>query len=122
MKFLLELMSCCGSKSNSGKEETRSLVGWRRGAPPPSSSSLRRGSRIRGVKRGRSSSGRHRNGRSGGSSVGEWRPSLSSISEDDNVLYERSKERKEAVAAGSSSERNIKRTKARSRSIGEDHG
>lgn len=124
MKFLLELVSCCGSSSSSQqptslpKEERRLLVGH--------VSARRRANRvIRGVKRGRYS---------GGSVVGDWQPSLSSISEEHVVFYEeKGRRRVEEVvvsADGSpSASNNLKRNKVlsttktrHSRSLGDDIG
>ncbi|XP_071907491.1 uncharacterized protein [Coffea arabica] len=83
MRFLREFMACCGSCSSTSmvKEEARLLVA---SAPPPGSETCG----IRGRKRGRAT-GTGRSGRNS-SSGGEWRPSLSSICED-NVLHERNK-------------------------------
>lgn len=130
MKFLLELVLCCRSSSSSSqqraslpKEERRLLVGH--------VSPRRRANRvIRGVKRGRN------NGRS--SVVGEWQPSLSSISEDNVVFYEDKGRRRvdemvvtAAAADGlaSSIRNNLKRNKVlsttenrRSRSLGDNNG
>lgn len=81
MRFLWEFMACCGSCSSTPmvKEEARLLAA---SAPPPNSETCG----IRGRKRGRATG---RSGHNSSSGV-EWRPSLSSICED-NVLHERNK-------------------------------
>nr|GMC47504.1 Serine/threonine-protein kinase MRCK gamma like [Ipomoea batatas]GMC51811.1 Serine/threonine-protein kinase MRCK gamma like [Ipomoea batatas] len=71
MKFLLELVTCCGAstfRQQAPAEETRSLV------PPPER--RRKKGRVVVTRRGRP--------------VAEWRPSLSSISEDTAPLPEKS--------------------------------
>ncbi|KAL7087812.1 hypothetical protein ABFS83_13G173400 [Erythranthe nasuta] len=67
MKFFFEFISCCGSFS-AGKEEKRLLV------PAPEN---------------RRRVGRRRSGRWRGGRRREWRPSLSSISEDNVLVAER---------------------------------
>ncbi|XP_019196761.1 PREDICTED: uncharacterized protein LOC109190669 [Ipomoea nil] len=65
MKFLLELVTCCGAstfRQQAPAEETRSLV------PPPETRRRKKGRVVVMTRRGRP--------------VAEWRPSLSSISED----------------------------------------
>ncbi|KAG8365024.1 hypothetical protein BUALT_Bualt18G0059900 [Buddleja alternifolia] len=65
MKFLLEFVTCCGSCDRQPAEETRLLV---------VQESRRRGGRRKGRARG---------------SSGEWRPSLTSISEEAALMAEK---------------------------------
>ncbi|KAL3503363.1 hypothetical protein ACH5RR_037812 [Cinchona calisaya] len=117
MRFLLELMACygsCSSTSSMVKEEARLLVSSVPRPPPPSSSSET--CRVfSGRKRGRGVMG------SSSSSGVAWRPSLSSISEDNvvvqhherNLKHEHHHHHQAEVAVvrspSSSSERNLKR-------------
>ncbi|KAL3508582.1 hypothetical protein ACH5RR_027983 [Cinchona calisaya] len=122
-KFLLELMTCCGSCSSTFrvKEEARLLVAPVPPTPSPSEiCRVRGGGGGGGRKRGRGIMGRNYHSGGGGSSSSgiEWRPSLSSICED-NVLHERNRiehhhhhnhqEMAVVKSSSSSSERNLKR-------------
>ncbi|CAI9088634.1 OLC1v1023022C1 [Oldenlandia corymbosa var. corymbosa] len=108
MKFLLEMVACCGSCSGNSmvKEEASLLVP---GSAPPSPTP--RAGRPKGRKRWRSG------GANGGGSAVDWRPSLTSICEE-NVLSERTNKdhppRKDDAAVvktspSSPSDRNLKR-------------
>lgn len=109
MKFLLELLACCGSPQTVGEgpvaerlepnrmEETRSLM-------------------RRSYRRSR----RRRYGGSGGVSRGEWRPSLCSISEETVMDMTKSERERTFKRKNSGSQRDKARVRSRSRSRSRD--
>ncbi|XP_031284194.1 uncharacterized protein LOC116142916 [Pistacia vera] len=110
MKFLLELVSCCGSPEAGGAspvaerveprvEETRSL--------------MRRSYRRK--RRGRS-------GCSGGASAEEWKPSLCSISEDFVMDRTKSERERSFKRKNGGSQRDKARVRSCSRDFGQNSG
>ncbi|XP_044496725.1 uncharacterized protein LOC123219121 [Mangifera indica] len=103
MRFLLELVSCCGSPEAEGASPVAKLVEPR---DEETRSLMRR------------SYQRKRRGRSGGSSTEEWRPSLCSISED--FVMDRTKSERERSCKRKNG--GSLRDKARFRSCSRDFG